>query len=60
MRAMYMGKEGEVTIFGLTFPRGEAVDVPESNAHARLKLPKHPEFVIDEAPSASKPEKSKK
>ena len=63
MRAAYMGKEGEVTIWGLTFPRGEAVEIPDSNTHARAKVVTHPEFVVDDAgkPEApAKPESRKK
>ena len=59
MRAMYMGKEGEVAVWGLTFPHGEAVEIPASNVQARAKVINHPEFVVepDEAP---KPTKAKK
>ena len=42
-----MGAEGSVTVWGLTFPRGEAVDIPASNTHARAKVVNHPEFVVE-------------
>ena len=42
-----MGKEGEVLIWGLTFPRGDAVEIPADNAHARAKVIQHPEFVVE-------------
>lgn len=57
MRAAYMGKEGEVSIWGLTFPRGEAVEIPESNAQARDKVIGHPEFVVDEVAKTKAPKK---
>lgn len=41
-----MGKEGEVSIFGLTFPRGEAVTIPADNQAALAKIATHPEFEI--------------
>ena len=43
-----MGKEGEVSIWGLTFPRGEPIEIPAENAHARAKVVTHPEFVVDD------------
>jgi hypothetical protein len=58
MRAMYTGKEGEVLIWGLTFPRGDAVEIPADNAHARAKVIQHPEFVVE--PDTTKPEPKKK
>jgi len=59
MRAAYMGKEGEVSIWGLTFPRGEPVEIPASNTAARSKVLNHPEFVV-EPDVAPKPERAKK
>jgi hypothetical protein len=55
---MYTGKEGEVLIWGLTFPRGDAVEIPADNAHARAKVIQHPEFVVE--PDTTKPEPKKK
>ena len=49
MKAMYEGPEGEVTIFGLAFPRGVPVEV--TDPHACAKLANHPEFIVDDEAS---------
>jgi hypothetical protein len=46
MKATYNGPEIAVEAFGVIFPRGTAVDVSASNAHAKAKLAAHPEFSV--------------
>ena len=46
MKATYKGPEIAVEMFGVIFPRGSAVDVSASNAHAKAKLAAHPEFSV--------------
>lgn len=42
MKATYKGPEIAVEVFGIVFPRGQAVDVADLNAATKLK--NHPEF----------------
>lgn len=49
MKAAYKGPEIAVEIFGTIFPRGEAVDVTDKHAVAKLKT--HPEFSVDGKPA---------
>lgn len=44
MQAVYIGPENETEIFGLVFPRGQAVEV--TDAHAQEKLRWHPLFEV--------------
>lgn len=49
MRATYKGREIAVELFGIVFPRGQAVTV--TDARAREKLAAHPEFETDAKPA---------
>ena len=42
----YVGGEGKTEAFGITFPRGETVEISanKTNAHALSKLEKNPQF----------------
>lgn len=60
MKATYNGPEFAVSIFGLTFPKGEARDIPADNKDALAKLPAHPEFEVTGGPPAAPPKKPPK
>lgn len=60
MKFMYIGDEPETTIFGVTFPQGEAVEVTDPRAIAKLK---HNHLFVaneDEAKPEPKAKKAKK
>jgi hypothetical protein len=44
MQAMYVGDEAETTVFGLTFTRGEPVDVSGLSEAFRAKLAGNGQF----------------
>jgi hypothetical protein len=47
MKATYRGPEIAVEVFGLVFPRGMPIQVPDDNDHARRKLSTNPQFECD-------------
>jgi len=44
MKATYIGEEIAVSLFGLIFPRGQAVEVTDE--HAAKKLANNPQFQV--------------
>lgn len=57
MKATYIGEEIAVSLFGLIFPRGQAVEVTDE--HAAKKLANNPQFQVAAA-SEPKPKSEAK